>query len=215
MRLLMSLLAVPLIAQSLHGAAKDVVVRKPDDGRLLVPAESRAVPDSSRQRDSKVEALLERMSLEEKIGQMVQVNSKGLESQEHIRQYLIGSVLSGASSDPADNLPTTWIELANSMQSQALQTRLQIPLLYGIDAVHGHNNIDGAVIFPHNIGLGATDSPALVEAAARITALEVADVPFGMHPPRGKLPDPGPETTTNWHPPTWAMTPSSLPGGMD
>src|SRR5262249_47933244 len=59
------------------------------------------------------------------------------------------------------------------LQSWALKSRLKIPLIYGIDAVHGHNNVDGAVIFPHNIGLGATRDPGLVEKAARITALEM------------------------------------------
>ena len=83
--------------------------------------------------------------------------------------------LSGGDSDPADN---TAQELAasacNEYQSWALKTRLKIPLIYGIDAVHGHNNVDGAVIFPHNIGLGATHDPALVEQAERVTAEEVA-----------------------------------------
>ncbi len=91
-----------------------------------------------------------------------------------IQKYYFGSMLSGGNSDPADNRPETWLKAVNNYQSWALKTRLKIPLLYGIDAVHGHNNIDGAVIFPHNIGLGATHDPALVEQAEHITALEVA-----------------------------------------
>src|SRR6202022_1999230 len=66
-----------------------------------------------------------------------------------------------------------WTDMYDGYQRHALKTRLAIPLLYGIDAVHGHNNVLGAVIFPHNIGLGCTRNPGLVEHAARITAEEV------------------------------------------
>ena len=75
---------------------------------------------------------------------------------------------------PKNNVPQNWLQVVNEYQSWALKTRLKIPLIYGVDAVHGHNNVDGAVIFPHNIGLGATHNPALVEQAEHITALEVA-----------------------------------------
>jgi beta-glucosidase len=84
-------------------------------------------------------------------------------------------MLSGGSSDPAaGNTAQDWLNAVNNFKSWALKTRLKIPLLYGIDAVHGHNNIDGAVIFPHHIGLGATRDAKLVEQAERTTALEVA-----------------------------------------
>ena len=76
-------------------------------------------------------------------------------------------------SDPADNKPETWRKAVEECETWALKTRLQIPLLYGVDAVHGHNNVLGAVIFPHQIGLGAANNPALVEKAARVTALEM------------------------------------------
>jgi beta-glucosidase len=125
--------------------------------------------------NSRVEALLARMTLDEKIGQMVQVDSKALKDKTDVQKYFLGSVLSGGSSDPADgNSPESWLNFVTAFQDQALQTRLKIPLLYGIDAVHGHNNIDGAVIFPHHIGLGATHDPKLVERAERVTAEEVA-----------------------------------------
>jgi beta-glucosidase len=92
-----------------------------------------------------------------------------------IQRYFLGSVLSGGGSDPSpDNSAGSWLKLSSEVQSWALKTRLKIPLIYGIDAVHGHNNVDGAVIFPHNIGMGATRNPALVERAARVTAEEVA-----------------------------------------
>ena len=125
--------------------------------------------------DRKVEVLLGKMTLEEKIGQMVQVDSNALTNKDDVKTYFLGSVLSGGSSDPAeDNLPASWRKMVEGFQLEALQTRLKIPILYGIDAVHGHNNIDGAVIFPHHIGMGATRDPKLVEAAERVTAEEVA-----------------------------------------
>jgi len=124
--------------------------------------------------DQRVELLLSQMSLDEKIGQMVQVDMDALKDNSDIQKYCLGSMLSGGNSDPADNRPGTWLNAVNEYQAWALKTRLKIPLIYGIDAVHGHNNIDGAVIFPHNIGLGATHNPGLVEQAERITAMEVA-----------------------------------------
>ena len=80
----------------------------------------------------------------------------------------------GGGSTPQVNEPKAWAEMYDSYQREALKSRLQIPLIYGIDAVHGHNNVIGATIFPHNIGLGATRDPKIVEAVARATALEVA-----------------------------------------
>src|SRR6266403_3089906 len=125
--------------------------------------------------DQQADALLAQMTLEEKIGHMTQVDSLAIKDMANIQKYCIGSVLSGGSSDPSpDNSAGSWLKLCNEVQSWALKTRLKIPLIYGIDAVHGHNNVDGAVIFPHNIGMGATRNPALVGRAARVTAEEVA-----------------------------------------
>ena len=115
------------------------------------------------------------MTLDEKIGQMVQVDSKALKGTTDVQKYFLGSVLSGGSSDPPDgNSAQSWLNFVNGFKNQELQTRLKIPLLFGIDAVHGHNNIDGAVIFPHHLGLGATRDPQLVERAERVTAEETA-----------------------------------------
>jgi beta-glucosidase len=124
--------------------------------------------------EERVETLLKQMTLAEKIGQMTQVDTAALPDKSHIQKYALGSVLSGGGSDPKDNTPQSWLQLANECQAWAQKTRLKIPLLYGVDAVHGHNNVDGAVIFPHHIGLGATRNPALVEQAARVTAKEIA-----------------------------------------
>jgi beta-glucosidase len=114
------------------------------------------------------------MTLDEKIGQMTQVERTYLNAESDIRDYFLGSVLSGGGSAPPINDPTAWADMHDRYQSFALATRLKIPLMYGIDAVHGHNNVRGAVIFPHNIGLGSTRDPALVEQVEEITGEEVA-----------------------------------------
>jgi beta-glucosidase len=124
--------------------------------------------------DPQVNELLSRMTLDEKIGQMIQADSSGLKDIADIETYFLGSILSGGSSDPkSGNRPTDWAGMYERIQQRAVNTRLGIPLLYGIDAVHGHSNVIGAVIFPHNIGLGCTRNPELVEEIARITAKEV------------------------------------------
>jgi beta-glucosidase len=137
------------------------------DSLAAAPSEREA------QINDRVEALLKLMTLDEKAGQMTQVDMNALKDKDDIRQYAIGSMLSGGDSAPADNTAQGWAKAYDEYQTSALKTRLRIPLLYGIDAVHGHNHLDGAVIFPHNIGLGATRSPELVEQAARVTALEI------------------------------------------
>lgn len=123
--------------------------------------------------DAKAKALLSQMTLEEKVGQMVQPDQRSLKDISDVEKYFLGSVLSGGSSDPkTGNGLNDWTDLYDSLQSRTQNTRLRIPILYGIDAVHGHSNVLGAVIFPHNIGLGCTRRPDLVERAARITAIE-------------------------------------------
>jgi beta-glucosidase len=114
------------------------------------------------------------MTLEEKIGQMTQPDQMFLASIDDIENYHLGSLLSGGDSDPkSGNDLNSWTDLCDGYQARALRTRHRVPLLYGVDALHGHNNVIGAVIFPHNIGLGCTRDPQLVEAASRVTAEEV------------------------------------------
>ena len=110
------------------------------------------------------------MTLRQKAGQMVQADSAGIEAST-VATYQFGSVFSGGSSDPpTDDLPQTWRTFVEDFEAQASGSG--IPLIYGIDAVHGNNNASNAVIFPHNIGLGATRNAALLTEIARITALE-------------------------------------------
>ena len=124
------------------------------------------------ERNPNIEPLLERMTLLEKIGQITQVDVNSLRDGA-VRDLAIGSVLSGGGGNPTPNNPEAWAQMVHRVQSEALQSRLGIPLLYGADAVHGHSNVRGATIFPHNVGLGATHDEELVERVGRITAREL------------------------------------------
>ncbi len=123
--------------------------------------------------DAQVKALLGRMTLAEKIGQMTEPDQLFLKDPADVETYFVGSVLSGGDSDPKTNTVEDWADMYDRNQAYALRTRLKIPILYGVDAVHGHSNVIGAVVFPHHIGLGATRDPKLVEEIGRLTALEV------------------------------------------
>jgi beta-glucosidase len=137
------------------------------------------VTDNSKNRrdvsfiENQVATLLSQMTLEEMIGQMTQVDQRAIQPSD-VTRLSLGSVLSGGGSNPLPNSPQNWQEMVVSLQEAALMTRLGIPLLYGVDAVHGHSNVVGATIFPHNIGLGATRDPELVERVARLTAVEMS-----------------------------------------
>jgi beta-glucosidase len=121
--------------------------------------------------NQKVEALITQMTLEEKIGQMSQVRHFDDISLEDIRTRFIGSVIHTQGPLPGNDA-AEWQAKFSELQKEALATRLGIPLLFGVDAIHGQNTYEGATIFPHNIGLGATRNAALVEKAASITAIE-------------------------------------------
>ena len=118
--------------------------------------------------------LVSEMTVDEKIGQMTQPDQSFIANLDDVEKYHVGSVLSGGDSDPkTGNDLLSWTDMYDRFQSRALKTKQRIPLLYGVDALHGHNNVIGAVVFPHNIGLGCSRNAALVEQAARITAEEV------------------------------------------
>ncbi|MFG2020402.1 glycoside hydrolase family 3 protein [Actinomadura geliboluensis] len=121
----------------------------------------------------RVDDLLDRMSLADKLGQMTQPERRYVTPDE-VTRYRIGSVLSSGGSAPEPNTPESWADMYDGLQRAALAGPLRVPLMYGVDAVHGHNNMVGATIFPHNIGLGATRDPALVRRIGAATAAEMA-----------------------------------------
>ncbi|CAH1451226.1 unnamed protein product [Lactuca virosa] len=122
----------------------------------------------------RIRDLMKRMTLKEKIGQMTQIDSR-VATQEVLQNYSIGSLLTNAaipsSQDPSS--PQAWINMINNFQRKSLSSRLGIPLMYGIDAVHGNSRVYNATIFPHNIGLGVTRDVELVKKIGAATALEV------------------------------------------
>ncbi|XP_022861955.1 uncharacterized protein LOC111382271 isoform X1 [Olea europaea var. sylvestris] len=147
-------------------------------------AEYTIYKDSNRPLNRRIKDLMSRMSLEEKIGQMTQIE-RSVASAEVMKKYYIGSVLSGGGSVPAQQAsPETWVDMVNEFQKGSLSTRLGIPMIYGIDALHGHNNAYNATIFPHNIGLGATRDPQLVKKIGAATALEIraTGIPYTFAP---------------------------------
>jgi beta-glucosidase len=128
--------------------------------------------------EQKVDALLAKMTLEQKIAQMIQPEIRDI-TVEDMRRYGFGSYLNGGGAFPNNNkhsTPQDWIDLAEAMYQASVDDSLDgisIPTMWGTDAVHGHNNVIGATLFPHNIGLGAANNPELIEEIARITATEV------------------------------------------
>lgn len=136
--------------------------------REELPYQDPSLPTARRVAD-----LLGRMTLAEKVGQMTQAERIDIDADPSlIAEYHLGSVLSGGGSVPSPNTPRAWADMVDTYQRAALGDRLGIPLLYGVDAVHGHANLLGATVFPHNIGLGATRDPALLRRIGAITAEE-------------------------------------------
>lgn len=124
----------------------------------------------------KAKDLLSKMTLEEKIGQMMQPDINCLNNKENVTKYALGSLLCGGNSGPKDYKPESWADMIDSYQELALKTRLHIPILFGIDALHGNNRVYSAVIFPFNIGIGTSHDTWVAETAGRITALECAAI---------------------------------------
>lgn len=152
-------LHVPILALALASAAAQETAPPYLDANLSV--------------EERVADLLARMTLEEKIGQMTLIENRSIDPA-GVRRHAVGGVLSGGGGYPlGGNTAEAWAAMVRAYQAAALDTRLGIPILYGVDAVHGHASVAGAVVFPHNIGLGAAANPDLVEEISRVTAQEL------------------------------------------
>jgi len=128
--------------------------------------------DAGKSVDERAGALLGQMTLDEKIGQMAQIEKNAIDARTSAA-FNVGSILSGGGGYPDPNTPQAWYDMVKSYQDAALGTRLGIPILYGVDAVHGHNNVAGAMMFPQNVGIGATNDPALAQQVCAATAAEM------------------------------------------
>ncbi|WP_246564560.1 glycoside hydrolase family 3 protein [Leptothoe spongobia] len=128
--------------------------------------------------ETRIDELISSMTIEELVGQTIQADISDV-TPEDVRRYRLGSILNGGNSAPGEDVraePAQWLALADEFYAASMDTthgRKAIPILWGTDAVHGHNNIIGATIFPHNIGLGATRNPGLIQQIGEITAREV------------------------------------------
>ena len=128
--------------------------------------------------ESQIDEMLPKLTLEQKVGQVIQGDSDSV-TPEEVKEYRLGSVLSGGNSAPGP-LPYAetkkWLEMADKYYNASIDNEgveIAIPIIWGIDAVHGHANLKGAIIFPHNIGLGAMNNPDLIEQIAGVTAHEL------------------------------------------
>ncbi|RZS39206.1 beta-glucosidase [Herbihabitans rhizosphaerae] len=161
------------IAGAVVAAAAVTVVAVPVTAQASQPDAGAAYQNAALPVPQRIADLIGRMTLAEKIGQMTQAERQAVDTEPgKITELGLGSLLSGGGSTPTPNTPQAWADMVDRYQSHALKTRLRIPLLYGVDAVHGHNNLAGATVFPHNIGLGATRDPKLVQRIGHITAKE-------------------------------------------
>lgn len=139
--------------------------------------ETANLPDSAAEIERKVDSILAMMTLDEKIGQMTQLRHFDENAEGAITNQFIGSIIHTDGPAPGEDA-RAWQQKFTELQNKALSTRLGIPLLFGVDAVHGQNTYNGATIFPHNIGLGASRNSELVQQIAEITAIEAQATGF-------------------------------------
>ena len=137
-----------------------------------------AIPvEHDRALEARVHAIVAGMTLEQKIGQMTQPDIRSV-TPDDVRRYYIGSILNGGGAWPSMNMHASiedWLKLSDAFYRASMSTdmRVKVPVIWGTDAVHGHNNVYGATLFPHNIGLGAAHDPALMQRIGRATAAQV------------------------------------------
>ncbi|HEU5332920.1 MAG TPA: carbohydrate binding domain-containing protein [Actinocrinis sp.] len=153
----------------LTATGADVTADKPV---VVVDAHGLPYLDKTLPIAQRVQDLMSRMTLADKIGQMTQAERGDLAHQSDITTEALGSILSGGGSTPTPNTAQAWADMVDSFQARARATPLQIPLIYGEDSVHGDNNLVGATVFPQNIAMGATRDPALAYQEGQIAATE-------------------------------------------
>jgi beta-glucosidase len=139
--------------------------------------------DSSHPLETRVDDLLLRMTMDEKIGQMTQVELGSIQPGD-ITTYNIGSILSGGDGNPTVNNPQAWQDMVKGFQTEALATRLKIPMIYGLDATHGNAHLYGATVFPQESGVAATHNPELAKLIGQATAEEMlaTGIPWTFSP---------------------------------
>jgi beta-glucosidase len=174
-RAALAALVLLALAPATNGAAAGTGTVHPESWPALAPA---FAADAAL--EAFVGGVLEGMSLEEKVGQVIQADIASVTPAD-VATYHLGSVLAGGNAAPGGDVrapASAWValthQLARAARAGAPPGHTAIPLVFGIDAVHGHARIPGATVFPHNVGLGAAHDPALIEAIGRATALEVA-----------------------------------------
>jgi beta-glucosidase len=173
---------LPAIAEN---PAQDAGTPAAGDGATAPPSGLDAASEAATSPDTpaveaRVSALLGQMTLDEKIGQMIMVDYSALASLDDITTDFLGALLPSGDEAPADNTPQAWLDLTSSFRPKALATRLGVPLIVGIDAVHGNAKVAGATVFPHGIGLGCARDASLVTAVEQATASEVRATGFTM-----------------------------------
>src|SRR6476661_2671302 len=146
-------------------------VAAPTWPRAAIPATTDATLDAH------VRSIVAGMTLEQKVGQMTQAEIRSITPDE-VRRYYIGSILNGGGAWPAMDMHSSagdWLKLSDAFYRASMSTdmKVQVPVIWGTDAVHGHNNVYGATLFPHNIGLGAAHDPQMLSRIGRATAEQV------------------------------------------
>lgn len=142
----------------------------------LWPAAKSPSSFSTPKDEARISAIIARMTLEQKVGQLIQADTSAI-TPEDLAQYPLGSILAGGNSGPYGDEranAATWDKLVSAFHDASRKSGAGIPVLFGVDAVHGHSNLPGATIFPHNIGLGAARDPALIQRIGAATAAEIA-----------------------------------------
>lgn len=177
---------VPVLLCILLGSCTPKTSPTPVITPAAMPIPTLAAPiytDSSQSVDARVEDLIVRMTIDEKIGQMTQVELGSIRPGD-ITTFFIGSILSGGDGNPEENNPQAWQEMVNGFQAEAMATRLKIPMIYGIDATHGNAHLFGATVFPQESGVAATYNSALAEKIGQATAEEMlaTGIPWTFSP---------------------------------